>query len=49
MYFKALGYFPKKMSQGKYKIQMKYKTEACITFKPETDWQVISMNVLDMN
>lgn len=49
MYFKALGYFPKKMSQGKYKIQLKYKTEACITYQPSSDWQMISMTVSDMN
>ena len=46
MYFKALGYFPIKLTKGKYKIQMKYLTDACVSYKPSTDWQNISLIVL---
>jgi len=49
MYFKALGYYPISMTKGKYKIQMKYSTNACVSYKPQTDWQSISLSVLDMN
>ena len=49
MYYKTLGYYPVSLTKGKYKIQLKYKTDACITYKPQTDWQNISLTVLDMN
>lgn len=49
MYFKALGYYPITLTKGKYKIQMKYMTNACVSYKPQTDWQTISLSVLDMN
>jgi len=49
MYFRALGYYPITLTQGKYKIQLKYSTNSCVTYKPQTDWQSISMTVLDMN
>lgn len=49
MYFKSLGYYPVTLMEGKYKIQLKYKTDACVTYKPQTDWQNISLTVLDMN
>jgi len=49
MYFKASGYLPLSLGKGKYKIQMKYKTNACISYKPQTDWQTVALTVLDMN
>lgn len=49
MYFKALGYYPITLTGGKYKVQLKYLTNACVSYKPQTDWQSISMTVLDMN
>ena len=49
MYFKTLGYFPISMTKGQYKIQLKYKTDACVSYRPQTDWQNISLSVLDMN
>ena len=49
MYFKAFGYYPITMIKGKNKIQMKYCTNACVSYKPKTDWQSISLTVLEMN
>ena len=49
MYFKATGYFPIKLDKGKYKVQMKYMTEACVSFRPSTDWQNISLTIVDFN
>lgn len=49
MYFKAFGYFPVKFDSGKYKIHFKYKTNANVNYKPNTDWQIISLSLLDMN
>lgn len=49
MYFKASGYYPINLDKGKYKIHFKYKSEACVTYKPRTDWQNISLSILDMN
>ena len=49
MYFKATGYLPVSLNKGKYKIQMKYKTSACNSYRPQTDWQTVSLTVLDMN
>jgi hypothetical protein len=49
MYFKALGYYPIVLTKGKYKFQLKYFTNACVTYKPQTDWQSISLNIIDMN
>ena len=49
MYFKATGYFPIKLDNGKYKIQLKYQTNACISYRPITDWQNISLTIVDFN
>ena len=49
MYFKAFGYFPNHFDKGKYKIHLKYLSTANITYKPKTDWQMISLTILDMN
>lgn len=49
MYFKAFGYYPISLDKGKYKIHLKYKSNACVTYKPKTDWQGVSMTILDMN
>ena len=49
MYFKALGYFPITMTKGIYKIQLKYLTNACVSYNPNSDWQSVSMSVLDLN
>jgi hypothetical protein len=49
MYYKGIGYFPITLTGGKYKVQLKYQTNACVTYRPQTDWQNISMTVLDMN
>jgi len=49
MYFKAFGYYPISFDKGKYKIHLKYLSEACVTYKPRTDWQGISLTILDMN
>lgn len=49
MYYKAFGYFPIQLDKGKYKIHLKYMTNMSSTFKPLSDWQVISFTLLDMN
>lgn len=49
MYFKAFGYLPISFDKGKYKVQLKYMSQACVSYKPSTDWQIISLTVLDMN
>ena len=48
MYFKANGYLPMKLTNGKYKIQLKYKTDACVTYRPSTDWQSLVFNIVDL-
>ncbi len=49
MYFKAVGYYPISMTKGKYKVEVKYTTNACVSYKPMTDWQAIALTVIDMN
>lgn len=49
MYFKALGYYPIKLNAGKWKIQLRYITDGCVIYNPASDWQDVSMTVLDMN
>lgn len=54
LYFKALGYFPIALDKGRYNIELKYKisnvdNESCFKFKPNTDWQNISMDVVNLN
>ena len=48
MYFKGVGYLPLKLIKGKYKIQLKYKTDACVTYRPSTDWQSVALSLVDM-
>jgi len=54
LYFKALGYFPISLDKGRYLIELKYKivsqnSESCVSFKPETDWQNISLDIVNLN
>jgi hypothetical protein len=49
MYFKATGYFPIKLDKGKNKVQLKYMTDACVSYRPNTDWQNISLTIVDFN
>ena len=48
MYFKGLGYYPVKLDKGRYNIDIKYKTNACVKYRPDTDWQNISVNLINL-
>lgn len=55
LYFKALGYFPISLDKGRYLINLKYKIinhdddTTCFKYKPSTDWQNISFQVVNLN
>ena len=49
MYYKGMGYVGVKLSKGRNKIEMKYKTQACVTYKPDSDWQNVSMTIVKLS
>jgi hypothetical protein len=49
MYYKGMGYVGLTLRKGKNKIEMKYKTQACVTYKPDSDWQNVSMAILKLS
>jgi hypothetical protein len=49
MYYKGMGYVGVMLRKGKNKIEMKYKTQACVTYKPDSDWQNVSMAILKLS
>jgi hypothetical protein len=56
MYFKAHGYFPVSLDKGRYNITLKYKIKnkgfddtKCFKYRPETDWQNISLDTINLN
>lgn len=55
-YFKATGYFPITLDKGRYSFNLKYKlnksidiNDKCLEYKPDTDWQNISIDIINLN
>ena len=49
MYYKGMGYVGVTLKKGKNKVELKYKTQACVTYKPDSDWQNVSMSVVKLS